>query len=72
MHRIHRCGAFFVTRAKTNSRFQRRYSCPVDKSTGLLFDQTVMLTAFVPSNSIRTHCGASDSATLRPANGSCS
>src|SRR5208337_3699870 len=26
LHRIHRCGAFFVTRAKKNSRFQRRYS----------------------------------------------
>ncbi len=46
LHRIHRCGAFFVTRAKKNSRFQRRYSRPVDKSTGLLFDQTVVLTGF--------------------------
>ena len=46
LHRIHRCGAFFVTRAKRNSRCQRRYSRPVDKSTGLLFDQTVVLTGF--------------------------
>jgi hypothetical protein len=46
LHRIHRCGAFFVTRAKKNSRFQRRYSRPVDKSTGLRFDQTVVLTGF--------------------------
>jgi len=44
LHRIHRCGAFFVTRAKKNSRFQRRSSRPVDKSTGLRFDQTVVLT----------------------------
>src|SRR5512136_1908055 len=46
LHRIHRSGAFLVTRAKKNSRFQRRYSHPVDKSTGLLFDQTVVLTGF--------------------------
>ncbi len=46
LHRIHRSGAFFVTRAKKNARFQRRYSRPVDKSTGLRFDQTVVLTGF--------------------------
>jgi hypothetical protein len=46
LHRIHRSGAFFVTRAKKNSRFRRRYSRSVDKSTGLLFDQTVVLRGF--------------------------
>jgi hypothetical protein len=46
LHRIHRSGAFFVTRAKQNSRGQRRYSRPVDKATGLLLDQTVGLTGF--------------------------
>ena len=46
LHRIHRSAAFFVTRAKKNFRFQRRYSHPVDKSTGLLFDQTGVLTGF--------------------------
>jgi hypothetical protein len=44
LHRIHRCGAFFVTRAKTNFQFRRRYSAPVDKATGIRFDQTVVLT----------------------------
>ena len=44
LHRVHLCGAFFVTRAKKNFRFQRRYPRPVDKSTGLRFDQTVVLT----------------------------
>ncbi len=44
LHRIHRCGAFFVTRAKTNFQFRRRYSAPVDKVTGIRFDQTVVLT----------------------------
>jgi hypothetical protein len=46
LHRLHTCSAFFVTRAKHNFRFQRRYSRPVDKATGLRFDQTVILTGF--------------------------
>ena len=46
LQRIQRSGAFFVTRAKKNSRFRRRYSRPVDPSTGLLFDQTVVLSGF--------------------------
>ena len=43
-YRLHQCGAFFVTRAKQNFRCARRYSRPVDKTTGLRFDQTVVLT----------------------------
>ena len=43
LHRIHRQGAFFVTRSKRNTQWDRRYSRPVDKSTGLRFDQIVML-----------------------------
>ena len=43
-HRLHQGGAFFVTRAKQNFRCARRYSRPVDKTTGLRFDQTVILT----------------------------
>lgn len=46
LYRLHLYGAFFVTRAKKNSRFQRRYSRPIDKSTGLRFDQTVVLSGF--------------------------
>ena len=37
--------AFFVVRTKENVVLQRRYSRPVDKSTGLRSDQTVVLTA---------------------------
>ena len=43
-YRLHQSGAFFVTRAKQNFRCARRYSRPVDKTTGLRFDQTVVLT----------------------------
>ena len=39
-------GSWFVTRAKTNMKAQRRYSRPVDRSTGLICDQTIMLTGF--------------------------
>lgn len=42
LHRLHLCLAFFVTRAKKNFRCARRYSRPVDKTTGLRFDQTVV------------------------------
>jgi hypothetical protein len=38
------CSAFFVVRTKENILLQRRYSRPVDKSTGVRSDQTVILT----------------------------
>jgi hypothetical protein len=43
---LDQAGAFFVTRGKSNLRAQRRYSHPVDRSTGLVCDQTVVLTGF--------------------------
>jgi hypothetical protein len=46
LYRFHEAGSFFVTRAKSNLRAQRRYSHPVDRSTGLICDQTVTLTVF--------------------------
>jgi transposase len=42
-HRIHQAGAFYVTRARGNMRIRRLYSCLVDKMTGLLCDQVVVL-----------------------------
>ncbi len=41
--------AFFVTRAKSNMQFKRRYSFPVEKATGLRCDQAVILTGFYTS-----------------------
>ena len=41
---IHSMGAFFVIRAKSNTKYRRRYSRKVDKSTGVLCDQTIVLT----------------------------
>ena len=43
---LHQAGAFFVTRTKSNTRIRKIYSHPVDKSTGLICDQTIRLTNF--------------------------
>ena len=41
---IHRAHATFVTRIKSNTQYRRLYSRPVEKSTGLRCDQTIVLT----------------------------
>ena len=46
LHRLHLAGAFFVTRAKSNLKAKRRYSRVVDRSTGLICDQSITLTMF--------------------------
>jgi hypothetical protein len=44
------CSAFFVVRTKSNVLLQRRYSRPVNKSTGVRSDQTVILSAFASAS----------------------
>ena len=44
LYLMHQALAFFVTRAKSNTRLRRIYSAPVDRSTGIICDQTVALT----------------------------
>ncbi len=44
LYALHQAQAFFVTRAKSNTRLRRVYSAPVDRSTGVICDQTVALT----------------------------
>ena len=47
---IHQANAFFVTRAKSNTKFKRRYSNPVDKiTTNIVCDQTGVLPLFCAS-----------------------
>jgi hypothetical protein len=46
LRRFHEAGSFFVTRGKSNLQVQRRYSHPVDRTTGLMCDQRVVLTGF--------------------------
>jgi len=44
LFRITQASAFFVTRSKTNSQLRRLYSRAVDRSTGVIADQTVITT----------------------------
>jgi len=44
LYTMQQASAFFVTRCKRNFQFKRRYSHPVDKSTGLRCDQTIITT----------------------------
>lgn len=46
---LHQQRAFFVTRAKDNMRFNRMYSMPVDKTTGVKYDQIGKLETYYPS-----------------------
>jgi len=43
---LSQCAAFYVIRAKSNMQFRRLYSHPVDKSSGLRCDQTIVLSGF--------------------------
>jgi hypothetical protein len=43
---LHQAGAFFVTRAKSNSDLRRVYSAPSDRAQGIICDQTVALSGF--------------------------
>lgn len=45
---IHEAKAFFVTRAKRNTKFKRRYSHTVGRiSTAVICDQTAVLRAYL-------------------------
>ena len=46
LYDLNQCAAFFVVRAKSNTRLKRLYSNPVEKSTGVQCDQIVVLTGF--------------------------
>jgi hypothetical protein len=46
LYQLHQAKCFFVIRAKSNLKAQRRYSHPIDRSTGLICDQIVVLTGF--------------------------
>jgi hypothetical protein len=46
LHRLHQAGSFFVTRAKANLRFTRRYSQTTDRTSGIICDQLGTLAGF--------------------------
>lgn len=43
---LHEAGAFFVTRAKSNTDLRRIYSAPSDRAKGIICDQTVALSGY--------------------------
>ena len=49
LYRLDQAGSFFVTRAKRNLDARRLYSAPVDRSTGLICDQTIALNGYLSS-----------------------
>ena len=49
LYHLHQERAFFISRAKKNFKYTRRYSHEVNKDTGVQCDQTVMLTTHYPS-----------------------
>ena len=48
LHKLHLASGFFVTRARKRFAFQRLYSQPVDRATGVICDQIVTLVNPVP------------------------
>jgi hypothetical protein len=55
LHALTQMGAFFVTRAKSNTDARRLYSAPTDRSTGLICDQTIALNGFYSSQHYPQH-----------------
>ena len=52
--RFHEAGSFFVMRGKVTLKAERRYSHPVDRSTGSICDQTIVLTGLYSQKEFRT------------------
>jgi len=46
LHALTQAGSFFVIRAKSNFKFRRLYSLPVDRTQGLICDQLIELVVF--------------------------
>lgn len=51
LYRVHKAGAYFVTRTKKNMDYSRLYSAKVDKPTGVKCDQTIKLNGYYVSRS---------------------
>lgn len=51
LYKLNINNAYFVTRAKSNFQFQRVYSHQIDKSQGLICDQSIFLKNYYPSKS---------------------
>lgn len=55
LYTLHQAGAFFVTRAKSPMDARRVYSAPVDRDTGVICDQRVMLNGYYSAKKYPEH-----------------
>ena len=55
LYAMHQAGAFFVTRAKAGMDARRVYSAAVDRATGLICDQRVILNGFYSAKNYPEH-----------------
>lgn len=55
LYALHQAGAFFVTRAKSNMKHHRVYSRAVDKTTGVIADQSIALDEFYTKKDYPQH-----------------
>jgi len=65
LYRMHQCGAFFVTRAKSNMNAHRLYSASTDRTTGVICDRPLPWMATTPGSTTRSACGGYASGTRR-------
>jgi len=55
LHAMHRAGAFFVTRSKSNMNAHRVYSAETDRTTGIICDQSIALDGHYTSQHYPEH-----------------
>lgn len=55
LYTMHQSAAFFVTRAKSNMNARRVYSAPVDRTTGIVCDQTIALNGYTSAKDYPEH-----------------
>jgi transposase len=55
LYALHQTGAFFITRAKSPMDARRVYSAAIDRTTGVLCDQRVMLNGYYSAQSYPEH-----------------
>lgn len=55
LYKMHQVGAFFVTRAKRNMNARRIYSAAVNRTTGVMCDQTITMNGFYVAQDYPEH-----------------
>ena len=55
LYKMHQAGAFFVTRAKRNMNARRLYSATIDRTTGMMCDQTITMSGYYTAQDYPEH-----------------